>query len=269
MFHFYFSFSHILEEILRNDLDHRLSPTFPSRGEKIHFISAFRARLLGKVVTSFAAPAVISSDAQIRLLEPRGLIHLINVTGQSYILYCVWVRITRRLCAGINSAQIEYNYLWLKLKICFIHEKSQMDLETEIIESQTTHNLKLKVVEIHTEAQQLQRGRFKRWRSKWLMSKNRLGSTPRCFSGDPDSYLTPLFSLWTQHFQGDWPSASSLTPPGSRHQQAACSPMNTDPSHTLSFQLGGNHRDLEAQTVTEATSAASFPNSPSETGKKN
>lgn len=109
-----------------------------------------------------------------------------------------------------NSHRVQY--LWLKLKICFIHEKSQMDLETEIIARQTTYNLKLKEEEIHTEAQQLQRDRFKRWRSKWLMSKNWLGSTPRCFSGDPDSNLTPLFSLWTQHFQGDWPSASSLTP---------------------------------------------------------
>lgn len=83
---FHVSFSHILEEILQNELDHRPSPTFPSRGKNIHFISAFGARLLGKVVTSFAAPAVISSDAQI--LEPCGLIHLINVPRQSYIL-CV------------------------------------------------------------------------------------------------------------------------------------------------------------------------------------
>lgn len=72
---FHFSFSHILEEILRNELHHHLSPTFPSRGENIDFTSAFRARPQGKVVTSFAAPAVISSDAQIRLLEPRGPIH--------------------------------------------------------------------------------------------------------------------------------------------------------------------------------------------------
>lgn len=211
---------------------------------------------------------MVINKCQIRLLEPRGLIHLINVPGQPYILYCVWVRITCRICADIDSVNTEYNYLWLKLKICFIHEKSQMDLETEIIARQTTYNLKFKEEEIHTEAQQLQRGQFKRWRSKWLMSKNRLGSTLRCFSGDPDSNLTPLFSLWTQLFQGDWPSASSLTSPGSRHQQAACSPMNTDPSHTLSFQLGGNQRDLEAQMVTEATSAASLPNSPSETEKK-
>lgn len=86
---FHFSYSHILEDILQDELRHRLSSTFPSRGKNIHFISAFRARLQGKVVTSFEAPAVISSDTQIQLLEPRGLIHLINLPGQSYILYCV------------------------------------------------------------------------------------------------------------------------------------------------------------------------------------
>lgn len=79
---FHFSYSHILEEILQNELHHRLSATFPSTGENLHFISAFRARLQGKVMTLFAAPAVISSYAQIRLLEPRGLIHLINVPGK-------------------------------------------------------------------------------------------------------------------------------------------------------------------------------------------
>lgn len=106
---FHFSYSHILEEILQNELHHRLSPTFPSRGKNLHFISAFRARLQGKVVNLFEAPAVISSYAQIRLLEPRGLIHLIKVPGQSYILYCVGVRVNRRISAGIDSAHIEYN----------------------------------------------------------------------------------------------------------------------------------------------------------------
>lgn len=53
-------------------------------------------------------------------------------------------------------------------------------------------------------------------------------------------------------------------PPGHGHQQAACSAMNTDPPHMLSFQLRGCQRDLEAETVARATSAASLPNIPSE-----